>query len=190
MTKYIFLDIDGVLWTVGWSVYCNRTGLKGERKCYNEWDPIQSSNLQWILDQAKKQSKDVKIVISSTWRLGRSLEELKAIAKKSGIDPNAIIGKTPAIYYDKPKKTWMRKSWGPWYNRIIPIRVSRTEADRGVEIQHWMTEHGVKAEDVVIIDDDSDMAHLKHRLVKTDACDGMGFNNAVKIAQMLGVRDG
>lgn len=187
--KYIFLDIDGVLWTVGWSIFCNRNGEKSERRCYTEWDPMASSNLQWVLDQAEKQKVDVKIVISSTWRLGRSLEELKGIAEKSGINPDSIIGKTPAIYYKVPKTKWYRKRWGPWYNRILPFRGKRTEADRGVEIQHWMDEHGVKAEDIVIIDDDSDMAHLKKRHVKTDAYDGMGFRKAIEVAKMLGVRD-
>lgn len=185
MTKYIFLDIDGVLWTVGWSIFCNRTS---ERRQYEEWDPMQTSNLQWILDIAKEKNVDVKIVISSTWRLGRTLDELKAIAKKSGLDPDSIVGKTPAIYYKIPRTYWWRQHWGPWYARILPHRSKRTEAPRGEEIQHWMTQNGVKAEDIVIIDDDSDMEHLKHRHVKTCAFDGMGFKNAEKVARMLGVR--
>lgn len=186
MTKYIFLDIDGVLWTVGWSVFCNRAN---EGRQYEEWDPMQTSNLQWVLDKAKEKKIDVKIVISSTWRLGRTIEELKEIARKSGLDPDAVIDKTPAIYFKKPRIIWRRKCWGPWWNRIIPMRCERTEAERGEEIQWWMDKHGVKAEDIVIIDDDSDMAHLKHRLVKTDSHDGMGFRGAVKVAKMLGVRD-
>lgn len=182
--KVIFLDIDGVLWTVGWSIYCNRTN---EAKCYEQWDPMQTSNLQWILDETKKKNIDVKIVISSTWRLGRTIEELKEIAKKSGLDPESIIDKTPAIYYKTPKKYWWRQHWGPWYKRIIPHRSTRTQAPRGEEIQHWMTQHNVKAENIVIIDDDSDMVHLKKQLVKTCSYDGLGFKKASEVLRMLGV---
>lgn len=184
--KYIFLDIDGVLWTVSWSIYCNRSN---EAKCYEQWDPMQTSNLQWVLDQAKKQSVDVKIVISSSWRLGRKMDELKEIARKSGLDPECIIGKTPAIFFKEPRKVWRWKKWGPWYGRIIPRRYSRIEADRGEEIQYWMDQNGVKAEDIAIIDDESDMAHLKHRLVKTNSYDGMGFTGALRVCKMLGIRD-
>ena len=187
--KYLFLDIDGVLWTVGWSIFCNRNGGRSERRCYTEWDPMVTSNLQWVLDQAKEQGVEVRIVISSTWRLGRTLEELKVIAEKSGLDPNSIIGKTPSIYYKVPKTKWYWKSWGPWYGRIFPFRSKRTEADRGVEIQYWMDQNNIKAEDIAIIDDDSDMAHLKHRHVKTDAYDGLGFRKAIEVAKRLGVRD-
>ncbi len=124
-----------------------------------------SSNLQWVLDQAKKQNVDLKIVISSMWRIGRSLAELKKIAKKSGLDETAIIGVTPMF------------------------RGREFDTERGHEIAAWMAKHDVKEEDVVIIDDDSDMVHLMHRLVLTDSYDGLGFRKALEVAKMLGVRD-
>jgi hypothetical protein len=170
--KYIFLDIDGVLWTMGWSVYARRaTGFghvppeERERREYEEWDPIACSNLQWVLERGKEEGVDIKIVVSSTWRLSRSVEELKEIAKKSGLDPDAIVGVTP--YF----------------------RGREFNTERGYEIQAWMDENKVSEDDIVIIDDDSDMAHLLHKLVKTDSYDGLGFRKAIEVAKRLGVRD-
>jgi hypothetical protein len=184
--KYIFLDIDGVLWTVQWSIYCNRNG---EQRSMDAWDPMLSSNLQWVLDQGKKHGVDVRIVVSSTWRLGRTIEELKALFVESGLDPSAVRGKTPAIYFKKPRKVWVRYHGGPWYKRILPFRTDRTEAERGEEIQYWMDQRGIKAENILIIDDDSDMAHLKHRHLQTDSSDGFTFKCAVQAVKMLEITD-
>lgn len=38
---------------------------------------------------------------------------------------------------------------------------------RGLEIQNWMDEHKVEATQIIILDDDHDMAHLMWRLVST-----------------------
>jgi hypothetical protein len=170
--KYIFLDIDGVLWTVGWSVYARRVTGFGHipteeryRKEYEEWDPIATSNLQWVIEQGEKQGETVRIVISSTWRIGRSLEKLKEIAQKSGLNPDAIVGVTPSF------------------------RGREYSTERGHEIQAWLDENKVLPQDIVIVDDDSDMAHLMDRLVKTDSYDGLGFRKAIEVAQFLGIRD-
>jgi hypothetical protein len=156
-TKYIFLDIDGVLWTVGWSIYTR----KQEERTYTEWDNICTSNLQYAIDKAKEEGVDVKIVISSTWRLIYSIPELKDIAKKSGLDPDLIVGVTARFPDEK----------------------------RGAEIQDWMNDENIQPEDIVIIDDDSDMLHLMPRLLHTDAYDGLVFTKTLELLQMLGVRD-
>ena len=44
---------------------------------------------------------------------------------------------------------------------------------RGLEIQAWMDSRNVKTEDVVILDDDADMAHLSHRLIRTSFNTGL-----------------
>lgn len=177
--KYVFLDIDGVLWTVGWSIYARRVTNFGHtpaaeryRKEYEEWCPIASSNLQWVIEQGAEQGVDVRIVVSSTWRLSRTLDELKDIAKKSGINPDMLIGVTPKLpsQFDAD---------GKYYR----------SAERGTEIQAWMDANNVVPEQIVIIDDDSDMAHLRDRLVLTDAYDGLGFRKALEVAQMIGIRD-
>jgi hypothetical protein len=44
--------------------------------------------------------------------------------------------------------------------------------ERGHEIQAWMDEHGTP-ERFCIVDDGSDMAHLRHKLVQTDCYTGL-----------------
>jgi len=39
--------------------------------------------------------------------------------------------------------------------------------DRGEQIQEYMDEHNITAEQIVILDDDSDMVHLMPRLIQT-----------------------
>lgn len=92
-----------------------------------------------------------KIVVSSTWRKNRTVERLIELLKDAGYpgDP-PVIGKTPVL----------------WRNE------KGERLERGHEIQQWLDENpGV--ESFVILDDDSDMAHLKDRLVRTGNCCGL-----------------
>jgi hypothetical protein len=84
-----------------------------------------------------------RIVVSSTWRKSRTVEVLRDILQRHGLLVE-VIGKTPNL-----------------------------NCARGHEIQHWMDEHGIPPEDIVILDDDSDMEHLAHRHVKTSFYMGM-----------------
>src|SRR5690242_17925801 len=111
--KYIFLDIDGVLWTVGWDMHCLQN--RQPNQSLRQWDPVQTSLLQMVLNKCKEAKIEVSIVISSSWRVGRTLKQLKSIAKKSGLDPDYIIDTTPVL-----------------------------EVGRGLEIQNWMTKYSVK----------------------------------------------
>lgn len=88
-------------------------------------------------------STGCKIVISSTWRLNPK-DDVKKLLETAGVK-GEIVGITPNL---KIK-------------------------DRGHEIQAWMTQHQVEAKDIVILDDDSDMVHLKSRLVQSSMADGL-----------------
>jgi hypothetical protein len=46
-------------------------------------------------------------------------------------------------------------------------------AERGLEIQDWMTKNAVSKEQIVILDDRNDMAHLRDRLVLTSFYTGL-----------------
>ena len=87
-----------------------------------------------------------KIVVSSTWR--RSEDLYSAIKNEMGIT-GEIIGKT-----------------------IDYIHHSSTEKQRGDEIQEWLSQY-VEVIKFVIIDDDSDMAHLMDRLIQTETFIGL-----------------
>lgn len=139
----IFCDIDGVL--NSWDFMENRRHLPRPTKhCI---DAVAVPRLNAITDRT-----DAKIVISSTWRLGRPKEKLAEILAAHGVS-GEVIDRTPDFherYSDHPEDDTV----------IIAGK------ERGHEIQAWLDRNpGVSS--FVILDDNSDMVHLRHRLVKT-----------------------
>lgn len=119
--KVIFLDIDGVLVTRNSIIYQylnfpDDTDIRFSKKAVK--------NLNKLIRLTK-----AKIVISSTWRLFHSLEELKNIIKKQGIR-GEIISTTSV------EKATIEEG--------IP---------RGQKISDWLEQHP-EVEQYVIIDDD------------------------------------
>jgi len=173
MKKLLFLDIDGVLNSLTFAVYCNRLHKQNPEKEDREWrpyrdfDPMALSNLCEIIE-----STGCEIVWSSTWRLGTSVEELNETVEKGmkrwGIDFKIPgIGKTPCLRSEL--------GWG---------------CERGLEIQRWLDENvDEKWGDQVrfcILDDDSDMAHLMGHFVNTDGYTGLTWRDATKVKAILG----
>lgn len=92
-----------------------------------------------------------KIVVSSSWRIIHALEDLQYRLGALGLPMDWVIGVTP-----KHLKS------------------------RGHEIQTWLDEHP-EVTNFVILDDDSDMAHLMDRLIQTTFEDGL-LEKHVKLA--------
>lgn len=118
--KVLFLDFDGVL--------NSEASFRWEKRkktihIANTLSPIACSNLQHILEQ----DRDVKIVISSTWRKIHTMVELQNILNSYGVEAARIIGKTPLTF----------------------------SGDRGREIRQWL-EDNPNVTKYVIIDDDTD----------------------------------
>jgi hypothetical protein len=96
----IFLDIDGVLWTVP-NEYRKRqfTPAQKRKLCYTHkkdryfLDPIACAALNHLL----KIVPDARIVISSTWRKGHTHKQMEHILIKSGVSlaKGRVIGSTP-----------------------------------------------------------------------------------------------
>lgn len=80
---------------------------------------------------------DARLVISSCWRIGRTVSELQQLLDKWKVE-GLVVGKTG------------------WDSNVI----------RGVEIQRWLDEHP-EVESFVILDDDKDMGALLPFLVRT-----------------------
>jgi len=81
---------------------------------------------------------DANVVVSSTWRLGyTSLQDLQHMLWDQGVACD-VVGTTPQL-----------------------------DGVRGEEIQEWLDVSDLDIESFVILDDDSDMAHLLPFLVKT-----------------------
>lgn len=86
--KVIFLDFDGVLNSAASFM------MEKRRKTVRIADTlgaVNCSNLQYILEQ----DRDVKLVISSTWRLLHTMVELQNILNGYGVEAARIVGKTP-----------------------------------------------------------------------------------------------
>ena len=146
--KLLFLDFDGVLNSHDWFK---------RRLTWVSWVPDGTRELRENRDicpdnmvQLNKlvEATGAEVVVSSTWRIGRTLEELRDILQRNGFQ-GTVIGMTPKLS-DKREG-----------NRYVATQ-------RGDEIQAWM-DANCQQQDIafVILDDDSDMVHLKGHLVKT-----------------------
>ena len=128
---------------------------EGFQAYMSKFDPGCVKNLNRILDAVP----DAKIVVSSSWRLHyKTNSSLRRLLMENGIDAGRFVG-------------------------VTPKRGVHPEA-RGNEIELWLREHDI-VESLVILDDDSDMAHLLPRLVQTDIESGLTEKDADKAIQML-----
>lgn len=161
ISKILFLDIDGVLNSHQSADYFHR--VRGEWNPYEEFCPISVGNLCTILEEVP----DLKIIMSSTWRIGiPNLEKLKEIfdalptSIESSLIKSRLIDKTP-VHRDSP---------------------------RGLEIQEWVDVNKDKLTKdfrMVILDDDSDMAHLKPHLIQTNGVLGLTLLDAQKAIRVF-----
>lgn len=148
MAKIIFLDIDGVL-----------TSRKSLQKFGNFRTFLPSSVLAFNF---LLKATDAKIVISSQYRVGRSLEVIADYFNKQGIDGSKIIGKTP--------------------HTLLGIR--------GIEINFWLMDCKLFIDSFVVLDDEkSGLDRYLHRLVKTTLETGMDMTHAKAAMKMLNERD-
>jgi hypothetical protein len=141
--KILFLDIDGVLITEASARYYRWLDKDAPEsdKGWRTWCPIATNNLRILLDRVP----DLQIVLSSSWRTGRTIKECADLLEENDIDRTRMVGRTGATVDSQP---------------------------RGIEIQLWLDEHPEVIR-FAILDDDSDMAHLMDRLFKTEFSVGL-----------------
>lgn len=161
--KIIFLDIDGVMKS-GASAIRNY----GEMGFGLTLHPEHVEALNFILDNT-----DARIVISSTYRLGYSVKEMKQLFKDNGIDYKYVISHTP--FLDAPKGEYV---------------------ERGDEIAHWLQYYpqiafdkfgvDLDVESFVVLDDDNDMNAINPiNFVQTNRNYGLTHYDAVKAIEVL-----
>jgi len=149
--KVIFLDIDGVLNSVEQSIagHSNQSNVRLYRV-----DPVKVGLLRWLVDQT-----DAKVVISSTWRYGHTLQWFEGYFEALGwLAP--IIGMTP-----------------------------RLDTIRGAEVQAWLDTDDKMVGDVekyVILDDDSDFLEGQPLVQCSSVC-GLSLQNVIDAIDILGV---
>lgn len=147
--KLIFLDIDGVM---NHNNFFQRSRLHmGQEFC-----PVAVRNLREIIKRT-----DAKIVLSSTWRKGLSVGDIKTLFSWYDLD-KYVVGKTPVL----------------------------DEQIRGHEIQLFMDmlHHPIyPIESFIIIDDDDDMGDLLPRLIHCANNSGLTTDDRREYAiEMLG----
>lgn len=152
--KIIFLDFDGVLNST--SSYLYHKSIRTGFSTYNG-DP----NIISVFLINRIIQKGVKVVISSSHRIGRNINEIGEFLKDK-FDMNitdSIVGMTPKM-----------------------------DGIRGKEIEHWLknTEYTIDA--YCIIDDSTDMlAEQKNNFVNTNPDNGFDFNDYIKTLTILDI---
>lgn len=152
--RVLFLDVDGVM-----NSHRTAIGIDGfghmpidiltmshrTVRHRTKWDPVAVGILKRMLKETC-----CKVVVSSVWRKGASLKELRYLFEAYGLPPSRIIGKT----------------------------ISHPSGFRGREIRHWLAEHKhLGITDYLILDDDSDFfPYQRGRHVKTIHEVGLGYN--------------
>ena len=138
MRRVVFLDIDGVLAPI----------RRWDR--YGDIEPACIEVLNEIVASAR-----ADVVVSSTWRHGKTVADLQAMLEAEGFT-GRVVDKTPTV---------------------------AAGARRGEEIAAWLAEHAVCA--YVITDDHSDMGELRTQLVLTQPGRGLQPADAPRAIEIL-----
>jgi hypothetical protein len=151
--KVLFLDIDGVL--NGWKSTKNSFGFDDE--CVKAFQPI-------------IKIPGLKIVVSSSWRLMETPENLvKILEENVGIPKGMIIGQTPNLAEAEELES----------GHVIWHGFTRED-----EIQAWLNKHP-EVESFVVLDDLSMKGLVGDNLVQITSADGLTQEKAQKIIEKL-----
>lgn len=153
--KLLFLDIDGVLNHSTFlhdeaklRIEAGKEGLIVEPEAFHGVHQIDPKAVE-LLNQIVERT-GCRIVLSSSWRINNTVDEMNAILRVHGFK-GEIVDRTPSTFQTDP-------ATNKW-------------SCRGEEIQRWMKEADLpKDEEVwfVILDDSNDMGDVSHALVRTN----------------------
>lgn len=161
--KVLFLDFDGVLNSIQHYLATKDIKVRGATTL-NDADlwamkrDVNANNM-WALGYILEKVPDLKIVISSAWRLHYDIESFKELFEIFKLDGSRIIGKTP----------------------------KKLSSERCHEIVMWLDDNDYETGEVVdfmTIDDHIifDIEHpYKPRELQTDPWVGMTMHDAFKI---------
>lgn len=148
--KIIFLDMDGVLCTL--RSHMAQGSIKGI------WH-MAALDREAIGLLNRLSMRDVKWVLSSTWRLHWTKEEMERHLKSFG---------------------WTGTFHEDW-------RTKQLNGIRGLEIREWLDRHVTEYETYAILDDNSDMLpEQMDAFVQTHVYDGLRWEDYDKLCKVLG----
>ena len=155
--KVIFLDFDGVLNNDGFLDFCVENGVAPDDRI--DGKAVKRLN-QIVADTG------AKIVVSSALRIpfvmSNDLDALIDLMRGHGVKGD-IIGMTPDLWNMKRDRC------------------------RGDEIQQWMDDSPFIIDKFVILDDNSDMGHLRFWLIQTDFKHGLQMSHVLDAIDVLNV---
>lgn len=158
--KVLFLDFDGVINNA--NTFEKKRGMKfANRLDYRRADlePELIARIKKVIEQT-----GAKIVVSSSWRNGWSLNELNDLFKPFEI---SFVGVTPTLdVMDQKGLLWLPMS-------------------RGAEIERWLAEH-LEVTKYAVIDDSSDAKYgHEDRFVQTNFISGIQEKHVQKLIDLL-----
>ena len=144
-TVFLFLDFDGVL-------------IHEKEIVENKNDGFAPSTMELLKDFVEQREKeDIQIVISSSLRLGESLEAIKGKFEPFGL-ADKVVGMTPF------------KGYG---------------SARGDEIRAFLEETDIPYMDFIIFDDNHDMGDYINRLVQTEGEIGLSERDIARAERLI-----
>lgn len=158
MKKLLFLDVDGVLNSEAFYrklVFCGERLV--EPRSARSFCPTAAA----ILDDMMSRVPDMDIVISSCWRVGRTVEELQELFTENGLDGSRIVGRTGEM-------------------------LTTGEGGRGEEIEDYLIQEASGFVSVVVVDDEvSDMFRMLPMVVQTSPRNGLTLDDADKVVSIF-----
>lgn len=179
--KVIFLDIDGVLNSQLW--YSKRRNFNTEavdvHYPFYEFDPDAIICLNRIIKET-----GAKLIISSTWRKNRTIEELQELLNSVGVE-GEVIDKTPvlSLYEQNEYKGNAKRG-----NEIDYLLKNIGKFQRINWCKDTQQEYIDKAiiKNYIILDDDSDMLYSqREHFIQTTIETGLDNKIADKAIEIL-----
>lgn len=157
MDKFLFLDMDGVVNSVEYSI---GSAPFGDGMRHDESDPVKLGLIRFICEQT-----DTKVVVSSTWRVGRTVDWFVGYFEHAGWPIAPIIGLTQ------------------------PVSRKPHMVGRGDEVLAWLKDHPTDGNRRhVILDDDNDF-YPDQPLIKCNGVYGITLKETLQAIEVLGLGD-
>jgi HAD domain in Swiss Army Knife RNA repair proteins len=157
--KIVFLDFDGVLNSRAFFRANKGKGATNELAEAGAIDPKAVARLNRIIADTGAQ-----VVVSSSWRIGRTRFQLSEILRVRGFD-GFVLGMTPDLTTVSDEGVCLAK-------------------ERGDEIRAWLDDHWPDAA-FVVLDDNADMTAVRNRFVQTSFDTGLTDEHVDRCIEIL-----